>query len=1055
MSNFSEQLEQIKSLFFSSATSEKSFAYSTLQHLQEQASSDNSLIQLLVDFNQTLISSIIADIRVVDGDEEISTMALKCLGFILYLPSLVAAIPKEYVSQVIESLARLITTTKSKVVCNLGVWCISIQQLDASYLASHFDTLLRAIMHSLDNPGGSLSTTFEAIQAVMKLAIQLSKNMRDTSNIWAPPLYRRLLSADKRERDMCLRCLLKIKGLIVPAQLSLSKAIAQDMKLRLLPGMEEMVKHGKKVQALQAWGWFIRILGHYSLKSRHLVNELLKIPEQTFSDLDPQVQIATQVAWEGLIEALVCLPSRVCDDTSQANGSITQKGALSKSLKLIMTPIIGIMTSKAVLSIHSSCLNTWCYVLHKLDILVNDAHILGIVVEPMVKESINRLEDANIWIWSFCMDLLHDFIQSKTVSYGSHTEDSGKIQPRISDDVSCLFEEATIKPYCVRWLPWDRSQLDFLVSMLQMIFSQAAVATLNPENKKLVCDAALRMFCSFLKGVQIDFAKSSTDYDAIMQFINAILMFVKTVCELSLCADATNYFQIACLRTLEAVTQELDPSIMGSPLYKVALDVKCISGGKDAYGMLTGITPVKFMDMVPPIVYLTVNYFDLLDQLSHKEANNGSLLQEAYNYFSSVLSYDSLEVIHAVVTLLYAHIDNNYLRFWNTIALCLKEYIHGAKDLVALRVEPASSGSLTLCYFLIYPLVVCSSQIPFTTQKQCNSLTASPILSEDVSFEQVTEAWMSLYCLLNSTYLQKSNSFAEDLCSSLNGFLLQRSNTDQTFTEVDPPNNKQELHFLSLCANVAKCVLKNVHIEKVTPEAIKCGYTDSSGINNCLTFIARLMNLVSISNEGPEHLISRLLPQLTCLVSCLQWKEDIIPLFKVLCDPLLPWMSDSISCESVRNQLQTLWTEIIRSLQRSWPTIIFDSSFLKLQAPLLEKTLDHPNPSISNPTIIFWNSAYGDQIHLGFPPCLLHVLDKLSRAGKIKIRNRTPALQKDSSTLEVVTSLPRHKVKATLNMCSKRVELLENVVDGLPLRSSCLLHARKERGQSSLNIRRK
>lgn len=70
MSNFSEQLEQIKSLFFSSATSEKSFAYSTLQHLQEQASSDNSLIQLLVDFNQTLISSIIADIRVVDGDEE-------------------------------------------------------------------------------------------------------------------------------------------------------------------------------------------------------------------------------------------------------------------------------------------------------------------------------------------------------------------------------------------------------------------------------------------------------------------------------------------------------------------------------------------------------------------------------------------------------------------------------------------------------------------------------------------------------------------------------------------------------------------------------------------------------------------------------------------------------------------------------------------------------------------------------------------------------------------------------------------------------------------------
>lgn len=44
------------------------------------------------------------------------------------------------------------------------MWCISIQQLDASYLDSHFDSLLRAIVHSLDNPVGSLSTTFEAIQ---------------------------------------------------------------------------------------------------------------------------------------------------------------------------------------------------------------------------------------------------------------------------------------------------------------------------------------------------------------------------------------------------------------------------------------------------------------------------------------------------------------------------------------------------------------------------------------------------------------------------------------------------------------------------------------------------------------------------------------------------------------------------------------------------------------------------------------------------------------------------------------------------------------------------
>lgn len=70
MSIFSEQLDQIKTLNISSSKSEKSLAYSTLQHLQELASNDDSLIQLLADFNDFILSSIIADIRVNDADEE-------------------------------------------------------------------------------------------------------------------------------------------------------------------------------------------------------------------------------------------------------------------------------------------------------------------------------------------------------------------------------------------------------------------------------------------------------------------------------------------------------------------------------------------------------------------------------------------------------------------------------------------------------------------------------------------------------------------------------------------------------------------------------------------------------------------------------------------------------------------------------------------------------------------------------------------------------------------------------------------------------------------------
>ena len=49
-------------------------------------------------------------------------------------------------------------------VCNLGVWCISVQQFSERVLVSRFDSLLQAVVHGLDNPFASLSTTFEAIQ---------------------------------------------------------------------------------------------------------------------------------------------------------------------------------------------------------------------------------------------------------------------------------------------------------------------------------------------------------------------------------------------------------------------------------------------------------------------------------------------------------------------------------------------------------------------------------------------------------------------------------------------------------------------------------------------------------------------------------------------------------------------------------------------------------------------------------------------------------------------------------------------------------------------------
>lgn len=137
--------------------------------------------------------------------------------------------------------------------------------------------------------------------------------------------------------------------------------------------------------------------------------------------------------------------------------------------------------------------------------------------------------------------------------------------------------------------------------------------------------------------------------------------------------------------------------------------------------------------------------------------------------------------------------------------------------------------------------------------------------------------------------------------------------------------------------------------------------------------------------------------------------------------------------ERTNDQLQLLWTEVLSCLRRSQPPINFGSALLKLHEPLFEKTLDHPYPSISEPTINFWNSTFGQQIILDFPSSLLCVLDKLSRNGRLKLQKRSlPCLQKCSSHEEVNDALQGYRVSAKDNRTSKRVELVLDTVKETP-----------------------
>lgn len=122
---------------------------------------------------------------------------------------------------------------------------------------------------------------------------------------------------------------------------------------------------------------------------------------------------------------------------------------------------------------------------------------------------------------------------------------------------------------------------------------------------------------------------------------------------------------------------------------------------------------------------------------------------------------------------------------------------------------------------------------------------------------------------------------------------------------------------------------------------------------------------------------------------------------------------------------------------------------LKRQQPLLERTLDHPNPTISEPTINIWNSTYGEQIMLDFPQNLLPVLDKLYRSGKIKLCNITCHLEDGINRLQ---KLGDNYTKQNVRKELKTLEILH--MDHSRTLISLIL-ARKENNLRRQNTREK
>ncbi|RDX89609.1 Telomere-associated protein RIF1, partial [Mucuna pruriens] len=1063
----SEEIQEIHSLISSDDKLNKSLGYSALLQFQQHSCLNPSSLQSLAHSSKSIISSIVSDISG-DHDEEIAAQALKCLGFMLYHPSVVSFLRVDDISSVLGALPKLITTTKLKAslmfilsACNLGVWCLSVQQLGASFLVIHFYSLLRAIVHALDNPMGSLSTTFEATQAVMKLSGQLSEQMKGSSHIWAPPIYRRLLSIDKRERDASERCLLKIRSTVIPPSLDLSKVIAKDMKIKLLNEMKDLLDNGMKIQAIRAWGWFVRMLGSHALKNRHLVNDMLKIPERTFTDLVPQVQIATQVAWEGLIDALVHCPIFVSERNTSTEGNSLEKqhslgrkscddqaNGFSKSIKLIMTPLIGIMSSKCDISVRSSCFNTWCYLLHKLDIYINEPSMIKMVLEPILKAIFQNGPDSkNICLWNLGLDLLSDSISQKCrdVLYQA----TGQVSHRISENEPSLSGKCSWKQNLIRWMPWNINQLDFYLSMNFHLIYQASKPAVTYDHRSHVYDISLKLFMYILNGVKLDVESPSTDYDGIMQCLNSLLTFIKKVCE-DLCSDVGENYDVYCtsIQFIDAITKELGPSILGSPLYKFSLDLKYIgdmqSVDHNNHLKFLSVSCISYMDKVSPLVYLIALYFRMMVQLTMKSHQADHVSQGMCEYFKFIFcSSDCLENLVTSIAFLYRHVQPIYLNIWIALAQGLS---YCASDANCKPLQEALSDSTvysSICHLLIYPIVAHSEVPRMTLSNASASLDKYPVSPERKQrFELVIQTWKSLYTSLSASRFgcSSATNFSEDLCMLLSSCLDEGSMVESS-TDFELTCNDVDLGVLHLSGNFLICILEQIQTWELVSELDRSKFGRDRKIlfciKNCLKFVDKHMNLLRIKmvRDPPPGFVgtSRLYSALACFISRLHWKQDILHFLQIVSSPLLQWLSNmGTQDEQTNDQLQLLWTEILSCLRRSQPPINFGSALLKLHEPLFDKTLDHPYPSISEPTINFWNSTFGQQIILDFPLSLLCVLDKLSRSGRLKLQKRSLPCLKKCHSHEGNDAAQGYRVSAKHNRTSKRVELVLDTLKEAP-----------------------
>lgn len=519
--------------------------------------------------------------------------------------------------------------------------------------------------------------------------------------------------------------------------------------------------------------------------------------------------------------------------TLNGNNCEVQANGFLKSIKLIMVPLIGVMLSKCDISVRLSCLNTWYYLLHKLDSFVNSPPMIKVVLEPIL-EAIFRLvpDNENIRLWGMCLSLLDDFLSAKCSDI--HNDLTAELCYKSEAAASKIEYSETWKrswKQCpIRWLPWNLNQLDFHLKMICVISTSAARETFSNENRTFAYDACQRLFKSVLKGVQLELKKSSTNYDDVMFSLRKILRFLRHLSDdISSDVHIQHHLHYAILHFIQVVTKELEPAILGSPLYEIELDFKDIDAVQSinhiSHAQVLGIIPsISYMDKASPIIYLVVMYSLVAVRSTWTMCLTDCILKEMHEYFELVFSsFIPPDNLLAAILILYKNIVPSSLNIWIAISKGLMESSN-MRNHIRLKTKSETAGVDAICHLLSYPFVVCSLK----------KLCGSPL--EKLELESAVQVWKSLYSSVKTLQLESSMSisFTEDLASMLNGCLNDQSMLG-CGSESCSSCEDFSAYFLPIFVDIVINILKGLQISERSSDRIMredSNYKKSS-FNSC------------------------------------------------------------------------------------------------------------------------------------------------------------------------------------------------------------------------------